>query len=286
MRLGGQHEQKRWLRRRQSPRVLGQLAERAGLTCIGDERKIHDVPSRTGKIHGDHLERLCPKAESFRLPRVSYPNAYPGAEAGFAPYTNFDSSGAITGGFGFESVITDTAHSSYNALQTSLAGQVGHGGPGLQAGYTWGKSLDDVSGILGSTARPATSSSSSAKSIQHARGERSVELRRDPRLHRERSPESASRKFAISPFERPCADKRLGVSEHLDHHQRIALHGVFRDPANRLRNRRRRPPGSNRQAKSFYSSQLHAPPRRLLWPRHQQRQLLLHPHRNPRRYRT
>jgi len=27
----------------------------------------------------------------------------------------------------------------------------GHGGPSLQAGYTWGKSLDDVSGIIGGT---------------------------------------------------------------------------------------------------------------------------------------
>jgi len=89
--------------------------------------------------------------ESFRLPRLSYPNAYPGAEAGFAPFTDFDSSGTVTGGFGFETVVTDTAHSSYNALQTSLAGQVAHGGPGLQAGYTWGKSLDDVSGLQGGT---------------------------------------------------------------------------------------------------------------------------------------
>jgi hypothetical protein len=89
--------------------------------------------------------------ESFRLPRVLYPNAYPGADPGFAPYTNFNSSGAVTGGFGFESVITATSHSSYNALQTSLAGQVGHGGPALQAGYTWSKSIDDVSGILGGT---------------------------------------------------------------------------------------------------------------------------------------
>ncbi|MGA8939231.1 MAG: carboxypeptidase regulatory-like domain-containing protein [Acidobacteriaceae bacterium] len=89
--------------------------------------------------------------ESFHLPRISFPNAYPGAQAGFAPYTDFDSSGTVAGGFGFESVITDTAHSSYNALQTSLAGQLGHGGPGLQAGYTWGKSLDDVSGLQGGT---------------------------------------------------------------------------------------------------------------------------------------
>lgn len=88
---------------------------------------------------------------AFRLPRYSYPNAYQGAGPGFAKFTNFDSGGVATGGFGFESVITNTAHSSYNALQTSLAGQVGHGGPGLQAGYTWSKALDDVSGLLGGT---------------------------------------------------------------------------------------------------------------------------------------
>jgi len=88
---------------------------------------------------------------AFRLPRMSYPNAYPGADSRFARFTNFDGSGAVAGGFGFESVLTGTSHSSYNALQTSLSGSVGHGGPSLQAGYTWGKSLDDVSGILGGT---------------------------------------------------------------------------------------------------------------------------------------
>src|SRR5207249_5702277 len=86
-----------------------------------------------------------------RLPRMSYPNAYPGAGSEFARFTDFDGSGAATGGFGFESVMTATSHSSYNALQTSLSGNVGHGGPSLQAGYTWGKSLDDVSGIIGGT---------------------------------------------------------------------------------------------------------------------------------------
>src|ERR1700731_4097961 len=88
---------------------------------------------------------------AFRLPRMSYPNAYPGADSEFARFTNFDSSGAVMGGFGFETVMTGTSQSSYNALQTSLSGNVGHGGPSLQAGYTWGKSLDDVSGIIGGT---------------------------------------------------------------------------------------------------------------------------------------
>lgn len=86
-----------------------------------------------------------------RLPAVSYPNAYPGADPGFAPYTRFNSSGVPTGGFGFETIITATSHSSYNALQTSLSGRIGHGGPSIQAGYTWGKSLDNASGVAGGT---------------------------------------------------------------------------------------------------------------------------------------
>jgi hypothetical protein len=91
---------------------------------------------------------------AFRLPRMSYPNAYPGADSEFARFTNFDGSGAVTGGFGYESVMTATSHSSYNALQTSLSGNVGRGGPSLQAGYTWGKSLDDVSGVTGGAGSP------------------------------------------------------------------------------------------------------------------------------------
>ena len=84
-----------------------------------------------------------------KLPRTSFPNAYPGADPGFAPYTEFDSSGAVTGGFGVENLITATAHSTYHAMQTSLSGNVGHGGPSLQASYTWSKSLDDTSSVFG-----------------------------------------------------------------------------------------------------------------------------------------
>ncbi|MGA7157508.1 MAG: hypothetical protein WBY53_11700 [Acidobacteriaceae bacterium] len=88
---------------------------------------------------------------AYHLPRISYPNAYPGAEPGFAPFTNFDASGAVTGGFGYEQVITATAHSNYNALQTSLSGRVTRWGPEVQSSYTWGKALDDVSGVMGGT---------------------------------------------------------------------------------------------------------------------------------------
>ncbi len=80
-----------------------------------------------------------------KLPRTSFPNAYPGATAAFAPQTTFDSSGNVTGGFGVENIMTATAHSTYHALQTSLSGSMGHGGPGLQTSYTWSKSIDDTS---------------------------------------------------------------------------------------------------------------------------------------------
>ncbi|MGO9337926.1 MAG: carboxypeptidase regulatory-like domain-containing protein [Terracidiphilus sp.] len=86
-----------------------------------------------------------------RLPRWSFPNAYPGATPAFAPQTQFDSAGNVIGGFGVENVITANAHSTYHALQTSLSGTTGHGGPGLQASYTWGKSIDDTSQVIGGT---------------------------------------------------------------------------------------------------------------------------------------
>ncbi|MGB6975677.1 MAG: carboxypeptidase regulatory-like domain-containing protein [Terracidiphilus sp.] len=86
-----------------------------------------------------------------RLPRYSYPNAYPGAGPGFAPDTRFDSNGNVIGGFGVENVIVADAHSTYHALQTSLSGTVGHSGPGLQASYTWSKSIDNTSLVLGGT---------------------------------------------------------------------------------------------------------------------------------------
>ena len=86
-----------------------------------------------------------------KLPRCSFPNAYPGASPAFAPRTEFDSAGNVIGGFGVENVIVADAHSTYHALQTSLSGTIAHGGPGLQASYTWGKSIDDSSQVIGGT---------------------------------------------------------------------------------------------------------------------------------------
>ena len=85
------------------------------------------------------------------LPRYSFPNAYAGATPEFAPHTRFDSAGNVIGGFGVMNVITNDAHSTYHALQTSLSGTVQHGGPGIQASYTWSKSIDNTSMVIGGT---------------------------------------------------------------------------------------------------------------------------------------
>jgi hypothetical protein len=86
-----------------------------------------------------------------KLPRIDFPNGYAGADPTVALDTTFDSTGAVTGGFGVENIMKAAAHSNYHALQTSLSGAIGHGGPGIQASYTWSKSIDDASSIFGNT---------------------------------------------------------------------------------------------------------------------------------------
>jgi hypothetical protein len=88
---------------------------------------------------------------AVRLPRSYFPNGYSGAGPGFARFTLFGPEGEPIGGFGTEQVIEATAHSSYNALQTSLQGTIVQNGPTIQASYTYSKSLDDVSGVIGGT---------------------------------------------------------------------------------------------------------------------------------------
>src|SRR5438067_11666276 len=117
------------------------------MSAAGLERKVGNLTADANYVG----------TAANHLPRISYPNGYPGADPGFAPYTQFNSAGQITGGFGVENIITATAHSSYHALQSSLSGTVGHGGPGVQASYTWSKSMDDMSQVLGKGSTGAVS---------------------------------------------------------------------------------------------------------------------------------
>jgi hypothetical protein len=129
---------------------------------LGIERKIANLTADLGYVG----------TAAQKLPRLSFPNAYPGATPEFAPYTQFNSAGDVTGGFGVMNVMTNDVHSNYNALQASLFGTVGHGGPGIQASYTWGKSLDTTSMVLSGTGSTGATTSGASQDPFNLRAEK------------------------------------------------------------------------------------------------------------------
>lgn len=129
---------------------------------LGLERKIANLTADLGYV-GTAAEKL---------PRISFPNAYAGATPQFAPYTEFNSAGDVTGGFGVLNEITNDVHSSYHALQASLSGTVGRGGPGIQASYTWGKSIDSTSIVLSGTGSTGATASGASQDPYNLRAEK------------------------------------------------------------------------------------------------------------------
>ena len=85
----------------------------------------------------------------IRLPNGWFPNGYAGASPGFAPFTKFAANGNVLGGFGPEAVMTNGSHSTYHALQTSATMNQSKVGLSFQASYTFSKSIDNTSAILG-----------------------------------------------------------------------------------------------------------------------------------------
>jgi len=129
---------------------------------LGLERKIANLSADLGYVG----------TVAQKLPRISFPNAYPGATPEFAPYTQFNSAGDVTGGFGVMNVMKNDVHSNYNALQASLFGTVGHGGPGIQASYTWGKSIDATSMVFGGTGSTGATTSGASQDPFNLRAEK------------------------------------------------------------------------------------------------------------------
>ena len=85
----------------------------------------------------------------IHLARFYNPNGYGGACQEFAPFTQFNSPCHAISGFGPEVIMSSGSHSSYHALQTSMTKNSPKYGLGLQASYTYSKSLDDTSSVLG-----------------------------------------------------------------------------------------------------------------------------------------
>ena len=84
-----------------------------------------------------------------KLPGPYVPNGFGGADPGFAPYGRFDAAGNFLGGYGPEYLMTNVSHSTYHALQAGVQKTSSRAGLGFQANYTFSKSLDDTSSVLG-----------------------------------------------------------------------------------------------------------------------------------------
>ncbi|HKM68386.1 MAG TPA: carboxypeptidase-like regulatory domain-containing protein [Candidatus Acidoferrum sp.] len=91
----------------------------------------------------------------IHLARVFAPNGYAGAGPAYARFTQFDTSGNATAGYGPEYVMNSDSHSSYNALQTSVSGNYPRIGLSFAASYTYSKSIDDSSAVQGATTTTA-----------------------------------------------------------------------------------------------------------------------------------
>ncbi len=112
-----------------------------GTWTIGVEQKIRAVTVNAAYVG----------TAGVKLTAMDFPNGYAGATPAFSRYTQFDSAGQITGGFGPITLLDNHSHSTYHALQVSASKNLTASGLGVQASYSWSKSIDDISGVLGAT---------------------------------------------------------------------------------------------------------------------------------------
>ena len=103
------------------------------------ERRVSDVTLNAAYVG----------TAGVKLPRMGFPNGYAGAGPAFAPYTNFDASGRAESGFATIFTMENASHSTYHSLQTSVSKNSLRAGLGFQASYTFSKSIDDTSAVLG-----------------------------------------------------------------------------------------------------------------------------------------
>lgn len=101
------------------------------------------------KLGGANLSAGYVGTAGIKLPSMDYPNGFSGALPAYAPYTQFDASGRVVGGYGVVNLMTNRSHSSYHALQVSAQRDLTASGLGFQASYTFSKSIDDASAVVG-----------------------------------------------------------------------------------------------------------------------------------------
>jgi hypothetical protein len=100
-------------------------------------------------IAGVKLSASYVATAGIKLVAMAFPNGYGGADPKYAPFTAFDKTGRVIGGFGPEYLVANGAHSTYHSLQTSVQKSSARAGLGFQASYTFSKALDNTSAVLG-----------------------------------------------------------------------------------------------------------------------------------------
>ena len=80
-----------------------------------------------------------------------------------------------------------------------MQGNVGHIGPGIQASYTWSKSLDDTSSVIGGNVAGGAAAPAWPQNPFDTRAEKGpIDIRRSACIHRERGTGSARRSSLVS----------------------------------------------------------------------------------------
>ena len=105
----------------------------------GVEHSLGDL-----KLSADYVATM-----GVHLTSEILPNSYGGADPAFAPFTRFDATGHPVGGAAQEMLVSSRSHSTFHSLQASVSKTSRRYGLGFSANYTFSKSLDDTSSVLG-----------------------------------------------------------------------------------------------------------------------------------------
>ena len=126
----------------------------------------------------------------------------------------------------------------------------------MQASYTWSKSIDNTSLVIGGTGSTGavTSGFSQNPYDTHPR-ERAVVFRCDARIRFEPGAGSSPGQRWLSEAGEQKNHLWLGNAEHFEHQLRLAVHGVFGDSADRLRVERRGPARPDCEAETLDGAQ-------------------------------
>jgi hypothetical protein len=137
----------------------GQQPQPLSLSGMAPDIRTGYIGSFTASI--EHTVKDVVLAVSYvgtagvKLETINSPNSYAGASPQFARFTQFNSQGQITSGYGPEMLVTTGSHSTYHALQVSTSKNNPRLGLGFQTNYTFSKSIDDTSAVVAGYGQPS-----------------------------------------------------------------------------------------------------------------------------------